>query len=125
MGFAVQMITLFLLIHFVRLHYLPATALAVEAAILNNFFWHEKWTWVDRAVAGREGRFRRLVSFHLANGIISITGNVLMMRFLVGALDMHYVPATIIAITVCAVLNFIAGDRLVFRPYRESAPDGE
>ena len=26
-----------------------ATALAVETAILTNFFWHERWTWRDRA----------------------------------------------------------------------------
>ncbi len=29
-------------------HYLVATALAVEMAVLHNFFWHRRWTWADR-----------------------------------------------------------------------------
>ena len=33
------------------LPYPLATALAVEAAILHNFLWHERWTWADRVEA--------------------------------------------------------------------------
>ena len=29
-------------------HYLVATAIGVEAAILTNFLWHDRWTWRDR-----------------------------------------------------------------------------
>ena len=28
--------------------YLLATAIAVELAILHNFYWHERWTWAER-----------------------------------------------------------------------------
>ena len=121
MGFLVQMSTLFVLVSFAGLHYLPATALAVEAAVLHNFLWHEKWTWADRTAASRNGRLRRLVYFHLANGLVSIVGNVLLMRFFVGTLEMHYLPANVIAIAMCAMLNFLAGDRLVFRNIGESS----
>jgi putative flippase GtrA len=114
-GFAVQMGVLFLLVSIAGWHYLPATALAVEAAVLHNFIWHEKWTWADRAMANRKDRFRRLAYFHLANGIVSVAGNVLLMRFFVGTLEMHYLSANVIAIALCAVLNFLAGDRLVFQ----------
>jgi len=125
MGFVLQMSALFLMVHFAGLHYIPATALAVEAAILHNFLWHEKWTWADRAKSDKEGWFRRLVYFHLANGIVSLTGNILLMRFFVGTLGMHYVPANVIAIVICAMVNFLAGDRLVFRQGRESTFNGE
>jgi len=27
------------------LHYLAATGLAVEATVLHNFIWHQRWTW--------------------------------------------------------------------------------
>ena len=117
MGFVVQMSLLYLLAHFAGLHYLLATALAVEAAVLHNFVWHENWTWADRATANRNGWFKRLGWFHLANGVVSIAGNVLLMRFFVGTLGMYYMPANIIAIALCAVLNFLAGDRLVFRDF--------
>ena len=125
MGFTLQMSLLFLMVHFAGLHYLLSTALAVEAAILHNFFWHEKWTWVDRSRAHKTGWVKRLVCFHLANGIVSLTGNILLMRFFVGTLGMHYVPANGIALVLCAILNYFAGDRLVFRTYRASAFNGD
>ena len=115
MGFLVQMSVLFVSVSIAGLHYLPATALAVEAAVLHNFLWHENWTWADRAKASRNRWFRRIVYFHLANGLVSMAGNMLLMRYFVGTLEMHYIPANLIAIALCAVLNFLAGDRLVFR----------
>lgn len=120
-GFILQMSMLFLLVNIAGLHYLLAAALAVEAAVLHNFLWHEKWTWADRTAASENGWFRRLVYFHLANGLVSIVGNVLLMRFFVGTLEMHYMLANVIAIALCAVLNFLAGDRLVFRSAGESS----
>ena len=39
--------------------YAPAAAAAVELAVLNNFFWHERWTWRDRTLL--RGRTARLV----------------------------------------------------------------
>ena len=109
------MSTLFFLVSIVQVNYLAATAIAVEAAVLHNFLWHAKWTWADRAAAGRSLWFRRLVFFHLANGVFSVVGNLLMMRILVGTLSMNYIPANIVSIAACAVLNFAAGDRFVFR----------
>jgi putative flippase GtrA len=64
-----------------KVSYLPATALAVEAAVLHNFFWHQHFTWRDRA---GQGRLVRLMRFHLTNGLISLVGNLIMMRLLVG-----------------------------------------
>ena len=51
-----------------RLHYLVATAIAVEAAVLHNFCWHQRWTWRDRRAASRTTAVRRLGRFHLLNG---------------------------------------------------------
>ncbi|HSE97686.1 MAG TPA: GtrA family protein, partial [Blastocatellia bacterium] len=47
-GVAVQTLMLGLLLKISGMHYLAATALAVEASVLNNFIWHRKWTWADR-----------------------------------------------------------------------------
>ena len=49
-GFALQLALLALLLR-LGLHYLAATALAVELTILHNFAWHERWTWRDRPAA--------------------------------------------------------------------------
>ena len=45
------------------LHYLAATAIGVEAAILTNFLWHDRWTWRDRPAPTARDRWLRLAAF--------------------------------------------------------------
>src|SRR5207237_8971860 len=47
-GMLVQLGTLAVLTNGLRVNYLLATALAVEAAVIHNFLWHERFTWADR-----------------------------------------------------------------------------
>ena len=47
-GFVVQVAALWLLVSLTGIHYVLATAIAVELAILVNFVWHERWTFQDR-----------------------------------------------------------------------------
>ncbi len=54
-GIAVQFGALFLLSSVFGFNYLFSTAIAVEAAVVHNFVWHEQFTWVDR-VQTPEGR---------------------------------------------------------------------
>lgn len=123
LGIAVQLAVLAAL-RAAALHYLGATALAVEAAVLHNFVWHERWTWRDRAGPG----LGRLVRFHLTNGLVSIGGNLLFMRLLVGWLGLPVLPSSLGSIAACSVLNFLASDRLVFTegryPRTRSTPGG-
>ncbi len=108
-GIGVQLGTLALLTA-LGLHYLPATALAVEAAVLHNFAWHQNFTWKDR----EGGLVGRLARFHLTNGAISMVGNMVLMRLLVGGVGMPPVPANLLTITACFAANFFAADRVVF-----------
>ena len=115
-GVVVQLATLALFRSVLRLDYLLATAMAVETAVLHNFAWHERWTWRDRGRPGAwRDRLRRLGAFHLSNGAISILGNLLLMRALVGALKVHYLAANAITIAILSIANYLAADRLVFR----------
>lgn len=91
---------------------LGATALAVETAVLHNFYWHERWTWGTRGTAGAGVR---LLRFHLANGLVSIVSNLVWMRVLEGAFGMHYLAANAISIGATALLNFALSERFVFR----------
>jgi putative flippase GtrA len=110
LGFCVQLGVLTLLLQG-GLHYVAATTLAVEAAILHNFCWHTRWTWGDRP---RTDRLTRLWRFHLANGLISLAGNAGAMWVLVGMAGMPPLPANLVAVGCCAVVNFLISDRLVF-----------
>lgn len=111
LGILVQLVVLRMLVGLAGLHYLPATALGVSAAVLHNFLWHRAWTWRDREAGGW---LRPFVTFVAANGIVSFAGNLAVMTVLVGGLGMAAVPANLIAIATCGVVNFALSDRIVF-----------
>jgi len=142
-GIAVQFAALFLLKSVFNFNYLVATALAVETAVLHNFVWHERFTWVDRLTPAPDQRtsgakalpeqtsvvaalkrcatpnpwrssFARLVRFHLGNGAVSILGNLALMKVMVGQGHMNYLVANAIAITLCSLANFLVSDEWVF-----------
>jgi putative flippase GtrA len=113
LGFAVQLAVLGGLVR-LGVHYLAATAVAVEVAVLHNFAWHERWTWRDRP-ACPGSRARRLWRFHASNGMISLAGNLVLMRVLVGVLGLPAIAANLLAVVLCSLLNFSASDRFVFR----------
>ena len=115
LGIAVQLGALHFLIHCLRIHYLAATGLAVETAVLHNFIWHKRWTWANRNISGLNETIKRLALFHLTNGIVSIIGNILWMRLLVGTMGWNYLPANMATIAAGSLLNFWAGDKIVFR----------
>jgi dolichol-phosphate mannosyltransferase len=112
MGFVVQLAALGLLLY-AGVHYLVATAIAVEAAVLHNFCWHERWTWIDRPATGR-ARLGRLWRFHALNGVVSLGGNMLLVRLLAGSVGLPVVPASAVSVLVCSLLNFALTDSFVF-----------
>jgi putative flippase GtrA len=115
LGIVVQLGLLFLLTHFLGFRYLAATALAVETAVLHNFVWHEHWTWADRHKECGCSVFRRLLWFHATNGVLSISGNLVLMKLFVEKMALNYLAANILAVGICSIFNFFAGDRVVFR----------
>ena len=120
-GFALQ-ITLLTILVYLGVHYLIATALAVESAVLHNFFWHERWTWADRPAGGR-ARLFRLARFHALNGVVSLVGNLLLMRLFVGTFGIPAIPANLLSVLSCAAVNYFGSDRVVFRdPSSHLAP---
>ena len=102
-----------------------ATVAAVELAVLHNFFWHQRWTWRDRPSGGIHQTLARLVRFHAANGLVSLVGNVVITTVLVRVVGAGSGPVTnapdavllanVVATLACSLVNYLAGDRLVFR----------
>ena len=93
-------------------HYLCATAAAIEITLLHNFVWHQHFTWRDRrdesAVLGQ------LVRFHLSNGLVSMLGNLALMRMLVHGARMPLLAANCVAVLCCSVVNFCLGNSWAF-----------
>jgi putative flippase GtrA len=114
-GIAVQIGIIAFLVRVRGWHYLPATVVAVEAAVLHNFAWHHRWTWSDRPASSWRSIASRFVRFQMLNGAISLAGNLILMRILAGLFGMDPIVANIAAIATCATLNFAAGEAVVFR----------
>ena len=113
-GIGVQLAALALFRSWMKFEYLPATALAVEIAVIHNFLWHERFTWADRRSSGAAHSLFRLAKFNATNGAVSITGNLGLMWLLVGEMRFNYIFANLVGIAVCSLVNFLLGDRFVF-----------
>ena len=114
MGMLVQLGALAGLNRVARGHYLWATAAAIELTLLHNFVWHMRYTWRDR----REGaaRLRQLARFQLSNGMVSLAGNLLLMRLLVQGARLPVLAANCVAIACCSMVNFWLGNCWAFAP---------
>lgn len=109
-GICVQLAALALLTYVFGVNYLLATTLAVEAAVLHNFIWHERFTWSDRQ---SRPRLQRLLKFNLSTGLVSVLGNMLTMKLLVTA-GLRLLPANVLSIAACSVANYLIADRVIF-----------
>ena len=108
LGFVVQLAVLAGLIRLLGVHYLLAAVIAVEAAILHNFLWHQRLTWRDRPSTGAAGSMtrRRLIRFHLLNGTVSLAGNAAVMLLLTGAFGLDPIRANVVAVLSCSIVNY-------------------
>jgi len=115
LGFGLQSGALFALTHSAYpINYLAATAIAVELAVLNNFVWHQRWTWRDRPSLTIKQTLRRLMKFNLTSGLFSIGGNLVFMSILVGRLGLAIGPANVASVVACSIVSFILADRIAF-----------
>jgi len=114
-GMGVQLAMLALLTAVFRLEYMLATALAVESAVLHNFFWHRRFTWAGPSSSLWRDVSARFLRFNITTGAVSIAGNLVLMRFLVGQIHVPTLLANLVGIAGCSVVNFLVSDRWVFR----------
>lgn len=108
-GAVVQTAALWCLVEQAGAHYLQASALAIELAILVNFALHRRWTWRDRTVGLR----RQLVRYNLLHGATAIL-NLACLAWLVERAGMAYLPAGILSVATCSLVNFTISHGAVF-----------
>jgi len=113
-GIGVQLAALAAFRSWLKLDYLLATGMAVEIAVIHNFLWHERFTWLDRPAFSPGHSLIRFAKFNASNGAVSIAGNLMVMRLLVGEAKWNYVASNVLAIVVFSLVNFLLGDRFVF-----------
>jgi putative flippase GtrA len=116
LGAGIQLAALAVMLR-LHVHYLVATVLAIEVALLHNYVWHRRWTW-----AGQGGSLWR---FHLSNGIISFVSNLILMRWFAGSLHFPPVPANLAAIVITSFVNYALALKWVFVQFAGARYDGE
>jgi putative flippase GtrA len=118
MGMVVQLAALALFNRWAGGQYLYASAAAIELTLMHNFIWHLRYTWRDRRDA--DTRLRQLVRFHLSNGLVSMLGNLALMRLLVHEARLPPLVSNVIAILCCSMTNFCLGNKWAFAVSRKA-----
>ena len=115
MGVGVQLFLLFLLTRLLHIHYVIATLLAVECAIIHNFFWHQQWTWKENATQTKMDALRRFLKFNTSSGTVSLVGNVGITAALMQVVHLPLMICNILAIGACNIANFLFAHTFVFQ----------
>lgn len=112
-GFLIQLASLALMTTAVGWPYEPATAVAVQLAVMHNFIWHERWTWRDRRLQ-KSALVARFWRYEITTGATSIVSNVLCTALLVERFGLHALPANALTVALMSAVNFVLSDRWVF-----------
>src|ERR1700688_4082649 len=121
MGMGLQLALLALFNRWTAGHYLYASAAAVELTLLHNFVWHLHYTWRDRR--DNSALRTQLIRFHLSNGLVSLLGNLVLMRVLVQGAHIPLLISNCIAILCCSLVNFCLGNNWAFAERVEAMAD--
>ena len=90
-----------------------ATVLGIEAAILHNFAWHDRWTWADRPHLAP--RAVRLARYNAAMAGSSLVVGAAVTWLVVAGLGWSVLPANAVAVAVAALANYVTSDRVLFK----------
>jgi len=113
---------LYLLVHFGRWAYVPAAAVATEAAILSNFVFNDRWTFHD--ARGRIPWPRRAALYNtVALGGLAVS--LVVLALLTATLHFHYLVANLIAIGVATLWNYTVNARFTWVAHRADGPVAE
>ncbi|MEM3519148.1 MAG: glycosyltransferase [Candidatus Hadarchaeales archaeon] len=88
-----------------------ASALAIEASILNNFIWNDIWTFKERRI---KGIVSRCLKFHgvVALGTLTIYITSLVLSYFFGV---HYLLATFIGVFPGFIVNYLFSEEIVWK----------
>ena len=92
---------------------ITATLLGIEAAILHNFAWHDRWTWQDRP--RREPRALRLARYNGAMATTSLALGAAVSWVVLEGAGAGIVVANVAAVAAGSLANYYASDRFLFR----------
>jgi dolichol-phosphate mannosyltransferase len=108
-GLALNTVVLVFLFQGLHLPLVVASALAVECAIANNFWWNDRWTFARRRPS--VGRF---VRFNLVS-LAGLTLTTATAWLLVQEVGLHYLLANLAGVGLATLANFVANAAWTWR----------
>lgn len=121
MGMLVNTACLYLFKGVWQIRIIPASIMAIEIAIIHNFFWFRHWAWKDRR--DRPSFFKHLIIFNVAAGTVDLVGNVSVLWVLTTFAGVHYLIANLIGMIVPPFVKFWLNEKLIFREKRHDSKD--
>jgi putative flippase GtrA len=112
-GFVIQLTTLMALTRVCGWHLIPATAAAIELAILHNFVGDTRWTWADRRLTSIRGWVCRFGRYQAAKSL-TVVLNLFLTLGLSAAADLPPEVANACAVALVSVVSYVVSDRFVF-----------
>jgi dolichol-phosphate mannosyltransferase len=109
-GVVVNTVILGVLTELAQLNYKWSSLIAIQIAIISNFIFNDKWTFVDRK---KQSLTKRFLSFES----ISIIGAVINWALLIACtelLGIHYLISNLIGILIAFIWNYIANNKLTW-----------
>ena len=115
-GLIVDMGVLYLLYDELGLGLTRSAIVAAEVAILNNFFWNDRWTFRDLSHQQRSGRqtLKRLLKFNLIC-LMGLILKVLLLNVLFNGLHWNAYLSNFLAIAIVTIWNFWINLKLNWR----------
>lgn len=95
-------------------HYLFSAIISVEAAILSNFIFNEKWTFRDRASSSPSSLLTRLWKSNVLRGA-GLVMYIGLLFALVEFFNIHYFFASVVGIMLGMVWNYATSARFVWK----------
>lgn len=109
-GTAVNLGVLYCLRYSLSMEHFIASAIAIEASIINNFILHEHWTFRDRRI----GRWvSRLVKFH-GSTLVAVVTQYAISQALHYGLSIESTLAQLIGIVIGFIVNYVLSNRYVW-----------
>ena len=115
-GLIVDMSTLYLLFDLLGLGLTRSAMLAAELAIINNFFWNDRWTFGD--LSKKQQQWRKVLKRFAKFNVICLMGlilKILLLNALFNGLHLNVYIANFLAIAAVTVWNFWINLKLSWR----------
>ncbi len=115
-GLTVDMAALYLFYEVIGFGLTRSAILAAELAIINNFYWNDRWTFRD--IAQQQSGWQRMVKRFLKFNLICIMGlilKILLLNLFFNGLQMNAYAANLLAIAIVTFWNFWINLKLSWR----------